>query len=282
MPYRKGDHHHKIRSSNHQAGPGLPPGTRISINLEPSGPPDPFGDELVGRILAGSATLVLETSSVEDAQAEESLLTSQVIESCLKELGHANAKPSTVRTYTKHWSTFAAAFEELPLSRDAIMDYLARFNGSSGRYRLNNQDNIHLLYKQAYALGWISMDPMAGMKRPNVKLQQPRSMDLPQVRKLMGLEHTARELAVLHLLVGHGWRQHEVLEMKVSDVRSMERGWIWCHGKEREEFAPILPETADLLRTLISEMEDDEQVIGSVRGRTERFGSDGMRRMVKG
>ena len=64
MPYRKGDHHHKIRSSNHQAGPGLPPGTRISINLEPSGPPDPFGAALVGRILAGSATLVLETSSV--------------------------------------------------------------------------------------------------------------------------------------------------------------------------------------------------------------------------
>ena len=131
-------------------------------------------------------------------------------------------------------------------------------------------------------MGWISMDPMAGMKRPNVKLQQPRSMDLGQVKEQIGLQHTARELAVLHLLGGLGWRQHEVLEMKVSDVRSMERGWIWCHGKEREEFAPILPETADLLRTLISEMEDDEQVIGSVRGRAERFGSDGMRRMVKG
>ena len=78
-----------------------------------------------------------------------------MIESCLKELGHANAKPSTVHTYTKHWSKFAEVFEELPLDRAAIMDYLARFDGSSGRYRLNNQDNIHLLYKQAYALGWI-------------------------------------------------------------------------------------------------------------------------------
>ena len=103
MPYRKDDHRHKLRASNHQTGPGLPPGTRISINIEPSGPPDPFGDELVGRILAGSATLVLETGPVEEAEEEESLPTSEVIESCLKELAHTNAKPSTVHTYSKCW-----------------------------------------------------------------------------------------------------------------------------------------------------------------------------------
>ncbi len=97
----------------------------------------------------------------------------------------------------------------------------------------------------------------------------------------MGLEHTPRELAVLHRLVGHGWRQHEVLEIKARDVRSMEWGWIWCHGKEWEEFAPILPETAALLLSLIDDLEDDEQVIGSVRGRHERFGSGGLRVMVK-
>ena len=281
MPYRKHGvqrkPHTKIRQSNNR----LPAGTRISINLEPSGPPDPFGDQLVGGILAGHATLVLETSLAEEAQGEDNLLTSQVIESKLKELAHTNAKTSTVLTYSKHWSTFASAFEELPSDRDTIMAYLARFDGSSGRYRLNNQDNIHLLYKHAVSQGWISHDPMEGMRRPNVKLQQPRSMDLGQVKKLLELEHTPRELAALHLLVGHGWRQHEVLEIKAGDVRSMESGWIWCHGKEREEFAPILPETAALLLGLIDDLEDDEQVIGSVRGRRERFGSDGMRALVK-
>jgi len=72
-----------------------------------------------------------------------------------------------------------------------------------------------------------------------------------------------------------------VLGIKARDVRSIEGRWIWCHGKEREEFAPVLPETADLLLGLIDDLEDDEQVIGSVRGRSERFGSDGMRVMVK-
>ena len=282
MPYRKNvKNHNSTTDMAKNLSSALPAGTRVSISLEPSGPPDPFGDQLVGGILAGHATLVLETSPAEEAGEEDNLLTSRVIESSLKELAHANAKPSTVDTYTKCWDRFSEVFEELPSDRESIMDYLARFDGPSGRYRLNNQDNIHLLYKHALDRGWISGDPMDGMKRPNVKLQQPRSLDLVQVKNLMGLEHTPRELAVLHLLVGHGWRQHELLEIKARDVRSMERGWIWCHGKERDEFAPVLPETADLLLGLIYDLEDDEQVIGSVRGRHERFGSDGMRAMVK-
>ena len=282
MPFRKNvKNHNSATNMAKNLTSGLPAGTRVSISLEPSGPPDPFGDQLLGGILAGHATLILETSPAEEAQGEDHLLTSQVMESKFKELAHANAKPSTVKTYTNCWSRFAEVFEELPLDRDTIMAYLARFDGASGRYRLNNQDNIHLLYKHALERGWTSRDPMDGMKRPNVKLQQPRSLDLVQVKKLMALEHTPRELAVLHLLVGHGWRQHELLEIKARDVRSMERGWIWCYGKEREEFAPILPETAALLLSLIDDLEDDEQVIGSVRGRHERFGSGGLRVMVK-
>ena len=282
MPFRKNvKNHNSTTDMPKNLTSGLPAGTRVSISLEPSGPPDPFGDQLLGGILAGHATLILETSPAEEAQGEDHLLTSQVMESKFKELAHANAKPSTVKTYTNCWGRFAEVFEELPSDRDTIMAYLARFDGASGRYRLNNQDNIHLLYKHALERGWTSRDPMNGMKRPNVKLQQPRSLDLVQVKKLMALEHTPRELAVLHLLVGHGWRQHELLEIKARDVRSMERGWIWCYGKEREEFAPILPETAALLLSLIDDLEDDEQVIGSVRGRHERFGSGGLRVMVK-
>ena len=282
MPFRKNvKNHNSTTDLPKNLTSGLPAGTRVSISLEPSGPPDPFGDQLLGGILAGHATLILETSPAEEAKGEDHLLTSQVMESKFKELAHANAKPSTVKTYTNCWGRFAEVFEELPSDRDTIMAYLARFDGSSGRYRLNNQDNIHLLYKHALERGWTSRDPMNGMKRPNVKLQQPRSLDLVQVKKLMALEHTPRELAVLHLLVGHGWRQHELLEIKARDVRSMERGWIWCYGKEREEFAPILPETAALLLSLIDDLEDDEQVIGSVRGRHERFGSGGLRVMVK-
>ncbi len=102
MPYRKHGVQRKTPTDNHQSNNRLPGGTRISINLEPSGPPGPFGNELVEGILAGHATLVLESTVPEGKQDEESPLTTDVIESSLRELSHSNAKPSTVRTYTKH------------------------------------------------------------------------------------------------------------------------------------------------------------------------------------
>ena len=98
----------------------------------------------------------------------------------------------------------------------------------------------------------------------------------------MSLEYSPRELAVLHLLVGHGWRQNEVLEIKARDVRSISGGMILCHGKHREEPSPILPETADLLRGLAEGLDDDAQVIQGKRGRDERFGSTGMSNLVNG
>ena len=55
---------------------------------------------------------------------------------------------------------------------------------------------------------------------------------------------------------------------------------ILCHGKQREERTPILPETADLLRGLSEGLDDDAQVIQGKRGRDERFGSTGMANLV--
>ena len=97
---------------------------------------------------------------------------------------------------------------------------------------------------------------------------------------MMSLEHPPKERAVLQLLVGHGWRQNEVLEIKARDVRSISGGMILCHGKHREEPSPILPETADLLRGLAQGLDDDAQVIRGKRGRDERFGSTGMSNLV--
>ena len=122
----------------------------------------------------------------------------------------------------------------------------------------------------------MAFNPMKGLKRPRVLEQQPNPLSLEQVEKLMSLEYTPRELAILHLLVGHGWRQNEVLEIKAIDVRSMSGGMILCHGKHREERIAILPETADLLRGLAQGLDDDAQVIKGKRGRDERFGSTGM------
>ena len=212
------------------------------------------------------------TQRAEDIMVKTSL----VIDSCLKELRHTNSKESTKKTYGKSWARFEAQFDYLPTERDVILDYLERYDGETARYRRNNQDYIHLLYKHALGREWITSDPMQGLKRPRALEQQPNPLSLEQVKILMSLEYTPRELAILHLLVGHGWRQNEVLEIKAIDVRSISGDMILCHGKQREERIAILPETADLLRGLAEGLDDDAQVIQGKRGRDERFGSTGM------
>ncbi len=208
-------------------------------------------------------------------------LTADVIASYDRELVHAGRKRQTLLTYRKAWKQFEAAFERLPTDRDLILDYLGNFDGPSGRYRLNNQDSIHYLYKHAVSLGWMVSDPMYGMKRPNIQEQMPNPMTLEQVGMVLALDMSLRERAAGHLLAGHGWRQNEVLEVLAGEVRAISGGQMWCHGKQRAEWAPVLPETAELLSRLADGLADDEQVFRGKRGRNEKFGYEGMRKLVR-
>jgi hypothetical protein len=148
-------------------------------------------------------------------------LASDVIASYDRELVHAGRKCQTLLTYRKAWRHFEAAFARLPTDRDLILDYLGNFDGPSGRYRLNNQDSIHYLYKHAVSLGWMVSDPMHGMKRPNIQEQMPNPMALEQVRMVLALDMSLRERAAAHLLAGHGWRQNELLEVLAGEVRAI-------------------------------------------------------------
>ena len=209
-------------------------------------------------------------------------LTADVIASYDRELVHAGRKRQTLLTYRKAWKQFEAAFGRLATDRDLILDYLGNFDGPSGRYRLNNQDAIHYLYKHAVSLGWMESDPMHGMKRPNIQEQKPNPMTLEQVRMFLALDMSLRERAAAHLLAGHGWRQNELLEVLAGEVRAISGGQIWCHGKQKNEPAPVLPETAELLSHLADGLADDEQVFRGKRGRNEKFGYEGMRKLVRG
>lgn len=199
-------------------------------------------------------------------------LTAQVIASYDRELVHAGRKPQTLKTYRKVWKRFEAAFSHLPTDRELILDYLGNFNGPSGRNRLNHQDAIHYLFRHAVAMGWLTYDPMHKMKRPNVQEQAPNPMNLGQVKALLKLGMSLREQAAVHLLAGHGWRANEPLEILAGEVRSIKDNWIWCRGKERQESAPVLPETAELLSRMAVGLADEQWIFRGEGGRDERFG----------
>jgi len=82
---------------------------------------------------------------------------------------------------------------------------------------------------------------MHGMKRPNIQEHMPNPMTLEQVGMFLSLDMSLKERAAAHLLAGHGWRQNEVLEVLAGEVRTISGGQMWCHGKQRAEWAPVLP-----------------------------------------
>ena len=131
-------------------------------------------------------------------------------------------------------------------------------------------------------MGWLQYDPMHKMKRPNVQEQAPNPMNLGQVKALLKLGMSLREQAAVHLLAGHGWRANEPLEILAGEVRSIKDNWIWCRGKERQESATVLPETAELLSRMAVGLADEQWIFRGERGRDERFGYEGMRKLVRG
>jgi integrase len=68
------------------------------------------------------------------------------------------------------------------------------------------------------------------------------------------------------------------------DVRSIKDDIIWCRGKEREEYAPILMETQCLLGEISRGLSDDDLVIRSNRvraGGTQPLGETGLRLLIQ-
>ena len=121
----------------------------------------------------------------------------------------------------------------------------------------------HVHHGSSWALHKGRAVPRNHMKRPKVVEQQPSPLSWQQLEQLVACAETRgmlRELGAVHLLAGHGWRQNELLEMTGGDVRRVRDGTIWCRGKERDEAAPLLPETAALLRELAKDVPDDGQV----------------------
>ena len=88
----------------------------------------------------------------------------------------------------------------------------------------------------------------------------------------------------MELTFGHGWRQIEVRRITAGDVRSISDGLIWCRGKERQEYTPLLPETQELLQQLAGTLPDEEPIIRSTRtraGMTQPLGANGMRQLIQ-
>ena len=217
-------------------------------------------------------------------QADSSIVTRDVVDSLLKYKRYKRVKEETIDTYQKRLHQFAKRFPTLPLETDVIMGYLDQFTGDTGRHKRNHHDVLNMLYKHAVEHFGVTDNPLDSLDRPTITHKQIRTLSLEEVRNVDAAVCTVTERAVWELTVGHGWRQVEVRRVTAGDVRAISGGLIWCRGKERDEYAPLLPETQQLLEQLAAGLLDGEPVIRSTRlrkGVTQPLGADGIAQLIQ-
>jgi len=208
--------------------------------------------------------------------AASKIRTQDAIDSLLKLKDYKELEESSLATYEKHFAIFAREFPILPIDQDILMEFLKRFNGKSGRTRLNWHSNLNMLYKHASEKFHVP-NPLTGLPRPNIKHRPVKVTTLAEARVLNATPTTLRERVILDMLLGHGWRQIELRRITAEDVRNIRDGIIWIWGKERDEYTPILPETEQVLRELAEGLKPEDRVI---RGQKGALGYDGLRKII--
>jgi hypothetical protein len=217
--------------------------------------------------------------------AEVVLRTAVVIDSLLKWNSLNKRKASTVKTDDKRYGRIIRELPVLPTSRDEILEFLSQFDGETGRYRLDYYDRLSRIYRHAVDCFGLPANPMKLINRPKLSHKPLRPLSWADVAVLLKTSETDTEEVLLEMSVGVGWRPVEIRRIKGLDVRRARDGLILCHGKEREELAPILGQVLEVLKKLTPDsLPDDAEVIRSRRfrnGSTQPLGEYGFAQLIQ-
>ena len=125
--------------------------------------------------LAGRNTLSVERIKeamkqviIETDKAKISIPTNDVVESFLLHKKHAGISEESRNTYMKRLMRFIQQFPTLPLDTDILINYLAQFNGGTGRYKRNQKDLLSALYNHSINYFNIPFNPLSNLERPQV------------------------------------------------------------------------------------------------------------------
>lgn len=210
--------------------------------------------------------------------------TQDVVKSLIRLKRNKNVKESSVTTYEKRFKQFAAQFPLLPEKEEQILEYLAQFTGETGRHRRNHQDLLNMLYNHAVSRFNLPENPVAKLERPQVTKKTIRVLSMNLVQLLFRMPETLEERLALELTLGHGWRQVEVRRVLSDDVAEISDDTILCHGKEREEYAPVLPGTQELMKQMAADLKPGDHLFVSRitrQGKRQPLGEDGMSQLLE-
>jgi integrase len=213
------------------------------------------------------------------------LRTADVIESLLKRKSLKKRKASTIKTDEKRYGRIIQQLPFLTISPDELIKFLSQFNGQTGRYQLDFYDRLNRIYRHAVDYFGLPSNPMIYVERPEPSHKPLRTLSWAEVGVLLETPETDTKKVSLEMLLGIAWRPVETRRITGLDVRQARDGIILCHGKEREEQAPILGQILEFLSNLTPDsLPDDAEVIRSRRirnGSTQPLGEDGFSQLIQ-
>jgi len=192
-----------------------------------------IADKLNLRLVENQSTSPL-------TQEVKGIPTIEVVKAFL-EAKKASVSEASLVSYHNTLNVFARYCPVLPTTPEEIDTYLARFKEkrtAAGAFTV-----LRLLYKFANQRHHIP-NVTEHVQRPKFKTKEPAWLTLEQAKRVLQGCRDDRELALIHLYLGHGLRLDEACRIDVGDI---EDNQLSVRGKERTEYIPLLPETRELL-----------------------------------
>lgn len=179
-----------------------------------------------------------------------------------------NLKPASIEWYRHKVARFAEVCPELPDDPAPVEDFLARLVGSPDT-RVNYYQALHAFFafvRERYHRG----NPMEAMHPPHLDEESPRpTLEPEELMRLLDSATSARDRAILTLLIDTGIRSGELAQLRKQDV-GVET--IYVQGKTGKRIVPISEETRRLLVSLMAADGVTDYIFGGHKGHLTRHG----------
>jgi integrase len=211
------------------------------------------------RTFLGTCAVCASWSGESDVPAA-ALQSRDAVEPFLQSRTGTIAKESLV-SYRHTLMIFTKHCPQLPTKPEELESYFARFK--ERRSAAAAYSPIKQLYEFAnQRFGF--PNTMKLIKRARFKEKEPYSFTLDEAKAVLEACRNDRELGLIHLYLGHGFRLEEACRVNIGDILD---GQINVRGKERYEYLPLLPETREILLRLANGRSSKEPLFTSHKGR---------------
>ncbi len=158
----------------------------------------------------------------------------------------------TLAWYRFRLAPLARDCPELPAAPEELESFLARQPGSPATRAANHQA-LRSLYGYLDARG-LAADIMVSMPPPRRSRQVRPTLDIAQLSEVLAIATSARDIALLAVIIDTGLRSEEVLALRKGDIGI---DTLVATGKSGEHQVPISAESRQLLLALAAESAGD-------------------------